>query len=303
MAASGWPPCMAPGARTTAACRSPTTWCSHCAADPWRRRTSAWSSRYAARVGALLERERLAGLAAEADRLAEGNAVRTALLAAVSHDLRSPLAGIKAAVSSLRQEDVDWSEEDEAALLETDRGVRGPTGRAGRQPARPEPPADGQRRTAERPRRASGPRRCVARRAGRPLARRRGRRRSRSAGDDRRGLRRAGRRQPGRERAALLLGPGGGRARLGGRDPRDPGRRSGSWGRRRGEGPHLRSLPAARGRPWGGRGRSRARGGTRTHRGGRRRAHRRGHARWGPHDGPRPAARPRSSRTAPEAAR
>ncbi len=45
--------------------------------------------------------------------------MRTALLAAVSHDLRSPLAGIKAAVSSLRQDDVDWSDEDEAALLET----------------------------------------------------------------------------------------------------------------------------------------------------------------------------------------
>ena len=74
---------------------------------------------YAARVGVLLERERLAGLAAEADRLAEGNTVRTALLAAVSHDLRSPLAGIKAAVSSLRQDDVDWSAEDQAALLET----------------------------------------------------------------------------------------------------------------------------------------------------------------------------------------
>ncbi|WP_244165012.1 sensor histidine kinase, partial [Streptomyces silaceus] len=40
------------------------------------------------------------------------------LLAAVSHDLRTPLAGIKAAVSSLRSDDVEWSEEDEAELLE-----------------------------------------------------------------------------------------------------------------------------------------------------------------------------------------
>ena len=45
--------------------------------------------------------------------------MRTALLAAVSHDLRTPLAGIKAAVSSLRMDDVQWSAEDEAALLET----------------------------------------------------------------------------------------------------------------------------------------------------------------------------------------
>ncbi|WP_241844741.1 sensor histidine kinase, partial [Streptomyces silvensis] len=35
-----------------------------------------------------------------------------------SHDLRTPLAGIKAAVTSLRSEDVEWSEEDRAELLE-----------------------------------------------------------------------------------------------------------------------------------------------------------------------------------------
>ncbi|NEE59951.1 histidine kinase, partial [Streptomyces sp. SID8455] len=35
-----------------------------------------------------------------------------------SHDLRTPLAGIKAAVSSLRSDDVAWSPEDEAELLE-----------------------------------------------------------------------------------------------------------------------------------------------------------------------------------------
>jgi two-component system sensor histidine kinase KdpD len=45
--------------------------------------------------------------------------MRTALLAAVSHDLRTPLASIKASVSSLRQTDVTWSEEDEADLLAT----------------------------------------------------------------------------------------------------------------------------------------------------------------------------------------
>jgi K+-sensing histidine kinase KdpD len=41
------------------------------------------------------------------------------LLAAVSHDLRTPLAGIKAAVSSLLQEDVDWTAEEQRELLLT----------------------------------------------------------------------------------------------------------------------------------------------------------------------------------------
>ena len=45
--------------------------------------------------------------------------MRTALLAAVSHDLRTPLASIKASVSSLRQTDVEWSAADEADLLAT----------------------------------------------------------------------------------------------------------------------------------------------------------------------------------------
>ncbi|MFB7667937.1 ATP-binding protein [Kitasatospora sp. NPDC056138] len=72
---------------------------------------------FAAQAAVLLERRRLAGEAAAARREAEGNRIRTALLAAVSHDLRTPLAGIKAAVSSLRTEDVEWDEADEAELL------------------------------------------------------------------------------------------------------------------------------------------------------------------------------------------
>ena len=51
--------------------------------------------------------------------LAEGNRTRTALLAAVSHDLRSPLAAIKAAITSLRNPDIVWSAEDERELLAT----------------------------------------------------------------------------------------------------------------------------------------------------------------------------------------
>ena len=74
---------------------------------------------FAAQAGAALDRDRLRTQAAQAEALAEGNRMRTALLAAVSHDLRTPLASIKASVSTLRQTDVVWTEADEAALLAT----------------------------------------------------------------------------------------------------------------------------------------------------------------------------------------
>ncbi|MEU6342002.1 sensor histidine kinase KdpD [Streptomyces sp. NPDC046977] len=74
-------------------------------------------SAFAAQAAGVLDWQRLEDEAALARGLAEGNRIRTALLAAVSHDLRTPLAGIKAAVSSLRSDDVAWSEEDEAELL------------------------------------------------------------------------------------------------------------------------------------------------------------------------------------------
>ncbi|MER7775807.1 ATP-binding protein [Streptomyces sp. NPDC096191] len=72
---------------------------------------------FAAQAAVVLDRQRLRREAVQARELAEGNQIRTALLAAVSHDLRTPLAGIKASVSSLRSQDVAWSEEDQAELL------------------------------------------------------------------------------------------------------------------------------------------------------------------------------------------
>ncbi|MGA5873572.1 DUF4118 domain-containing protein [Streptomyces cinereoruber] len=73
---------------------------------------------FAAQAAVVLDRQRLVGEAEEARKLAEGNKIRTSLLAAVSHDLRTPLASIKASVSSLRSDDVEWSEQDRAELLE-----------------------------------------------------------------------------------------------------------------------------------------------------------------------------------------
>ncbi|MEW2301807.1 sensor histidine kinase KdpD [Streptomyces sp. NPDC006655] len=73
---------------------------------------------FAAQAAVVLDRRRLQEEAEQARALAEGNRIRTALLAAVSHDLRTPLSAIKAAVTSLRSDDVAWSEEDRAELLE-----------------------------------------------------------------------------------------------------------------------------------------------------------------------------------------
>jgi two-component system sensor histidine kinase KdpD len=64
---------------------------------------------FAAQLHAALQRRVLAAEAAEAGALAHTDQLRTALLRAVSHDLRTPLASIKASATSLLQEDVDWS--------------------------------------------------------------------------------------------------------------------------------------------------------------------------------------------------
>ncbi len=72
---------------------------------------------FAAQAAVVLDRRRLQSQAENARKLAEGHRTRTALPAAVSHDLRTPFAGIKASVSSLRSDDIGWSDEDQAELL------------------------------------------------------------------------------------------------------------------------------------------------------------------------------------------
>jgi two-component system sensor histidine kinase KdpD len=74
---------------------------------------------FAAQAAVALRQERLAAEAATARPLAEANRLRTALLAAVSHDLRTPLASAKAAVASLRSTEVRFGEQDRAELLAT----------------------------------------------------------------------------------------------------------------------------------------------------------------------------------------
>jgi two-component system sensor histidine kinase KdpD len=74
---------------------------------------------FAEQAAVALQQGRLSAQAAEAERLAAGNSMRTALLAAVSHDLRTPLAGIKAASSALRSDDLDLDDADRAELAAT----------------------------------------------------------------------------------------------------------------------------------------------------------------------------------------
>jgi len=68
---------------------------------------------------AAAERERLRTEAAQAESLRRSDALRTAVLAALSHDLRTPLATIKASVSSLRDPRIDWDPGDRRSLLES----------------------------------------------------------------------------------------------------------------------------------------------------------------------------------------
>jgi len=74
---------------------------------------------FAAATQNAFEGRRLSGQAEEAQTLATVDRQRTALLAAVGHDLRTPLAGIKVAVSTLRQTDVEWSDAERQDLLAT----------------------------------------------------------------------------------------------------------------------------------------------------------------------------------------
>ncbi|MGN9913446.1 ATP-binding protein [Phytohabitans sp. LJ34] len=74
---------------------------------------------FAAQAALALRQERLAAEAAKARPLEEADKMRTALLAAVSHDLRTPLASAMAAVASLRSRDVEFSTEDQKELLAT----------------------------------------------------------------------------------------------------------------------------------------------------------------------------------------
>jgi two-component system sensor histidine kinase KdpD len=72
----------------------------------------------AAQIGLAYERARLRQEATDAEILRRTDELRTALLNAVSHDLRTPLATIMASAGSLRQQDVAWTEEERQSFAQ-----------------------------------------------------------------------------------------------------------------------------------------------------------------------------------------
>ena len=76
-------------------------------------------SAVANQAAGLVKQKQLTAEAGKSEAIAQADELRRALLSAVSHDLRTPLAGAKAAVSSLRSDDVGFSAEDTEELLAT----------------------------------------------------------------------------------------------------------------------------------------------------------------------------------------
>jgi len=74
---------------------------------------------FGVQAGIVMERRRLREQAAQAEVLERTESTRTALLAAVSHDLRTPLAAIRTAVDGLASPDVELDREDRDVLTAT----------------------------------------------------------------------------------------------------------------------------------------------------------------------------------------
>lgn len=74
---------------------------------------------FGSQVLILLERQLLEANEKELSEIRQADQMRVALLNAVSHDLRGPLASSKAAISSLRNNEVVWTPEDQRELLDS----------------------------------------------------------------------------------------------------------------------------------------------------------------------------------------
>jgi two-component system sensor histidine kinase KdpD len=88
-------------------------------ATPFRDHPEHLLEAFASEAALAVQRVELVQAAAHTDALKQADELKTALMTSISHDLKTPLAGIKTSVSSLLDETVDWSEEDKRAFLET----------------------------------------------------------------------------------------------------------------------------------------------------------------------------------------
>ncbi len=97
---------------------TPST-CSRSPGAPVRSEDQRVLDAFAKELAASVELGELEAEAGTAETLAAANELRAALLSAVSHDLRTPISAIKASVTSLLQDDVDWTPEARHEFLET----------------------------------------------------------------------------------------------------------------------------------------------------------------------------------------
>ena len=141
--------------RATPGCRWTTTTCSPCAARRCGRATSACSRGSRCRPSLVLEYRRLRAREDRAAALESAEATSTALLRAVSHDLRTPLATMRASVDGLVSGD-RLDADDQPALVAALAGVDRPARAPHRQPARPVPaPVRAAQAAAARPARST----------------------------------------------------------------------------------------------------------------------------------------------------
>lgn len=80
---------------------------------------TAMIAAHGSRIRALMDMEEIAAMRRATAALEAGNRVGSAVLTAVSHDLRTPLASIKAAVSSMNMEDIELDDDSREILMET----------------------------------------------------------------------------------------------------------------------------------------------------------------------------------------
>ena len=118
LVASAGPPCTQPGEADTRVPAGERRVLALCG-QPLEAEDQRLVGAFAAQVGLVQDRIRLTEEAAEAAPLAAANRMRTALLAAVGHDLRSPLAAAKASISSMLSSDVHLDDHDRHELLVT----------------------------------------------------------------------------------------------------------------------------------------------------------------------------------------